>query len=1084
MYCESAILRRLESAKKVLGWLPEPHSIEEVQRFIARMSKLEYQDPKAPSITRVTRDPTPMETTFIRNEIQMCACDANYFLTHYCWIKDPSNTPIQFKWRTSQRVYFKQLQWLEEQGYSQEMMLLKARQQYMTTIVLLLMTHRICFGYGVNAVSASCDKTKSEEIASRVFFALDHTPWWLKPTEKKRQEGKHIAFENECSMTVQSGNQVSGIARGSTPTCVHLCLSPHTLIHCKDGMLKPVSEIEAGETIITHTGQYAKVKRLVVSSRSNELTSEVWLWGNFSSLSSTRDHQIRTLEGWQPASSLRSHSYVIHPVRSVTDEIDSFMVEHLPHSNPKYRLAKQETYNLSRDWGFLLGLYLAEGSLGSNKKLSPERSRACSIIFSCDLDETDYFRDRLESAVQCRWPIKNGRTNGKSRTRNLVIHSAGLARWIYNNFGKTDGKRVPDWVWRGGRDFCLGIVEGYLEGDGHYVPDSNEIYASSVRVQIPIQIRDLIASLGFGWSSIQYKKEGVYYERNCRAQWTIIICAATGQLLRKELGIPWKELTDRTFQHWQWVPDSNAIAMEVEQVHDGFSEQFFDLEIDHTDHSFTTAQCAVHNSEVADFPDPKDLIEASLFRAVHPHPKVFLMLESTGNSNVGWWAETWRKSKADWHRGLARLCPMFIPWFINTELYPTPTWLHMHPVPPDWRPIEETTAHISKCQAYVRNTDYLVRELGKDWKLSREQAWFWEVNYQEHRAKRIEREWLQEMPADDYEALQSRQEKVFTYEVLTRIESNREKHPQAFAIVGEGIEEKFYPLDSQIDYALPRIPVEWTGKGKTYRWQLIPLSIPNLESEESGGWDAKLLVYEFPSPGVRYSMGIDTAHGQGLDRTVFSVDRPEDGAEPDVQVAELASAHISGAESYAFAMAVCAWYDMTMMACEQVQAPGDICQVQMHQMGWPWSRVHSMIRYDGKKLQKGKAPKKGWYTHSYTRDLLLDMFIGAVNNGWYKVNSVFLARECENFEARLTDSGMGRMEHVQGKHDDRIFAAAISYMIMHDLKLLIERSKKRYNAPSGKLPELVLEPVINTVPFRQVAPTWERTFGRIVQVPM
>lgn len=697
IYTEARIIERLEKAKQVLGWVPERHSIDEVRHFIGQMAKLEFSDPKTPTVIRVDESAvTPMQRNFMRNEIQMCACDADYFLTRYAWIKDPSNTPMQFAWRNSQRIYFRQLQWLEQEKYSQEMMLLKARQQYMTTIVLLLMTHRITFGYGTNAVSASCDKTKSEEIAARIFFCLDNLPWWLKPTQAKRQEGKHIAFENQCSFTVQSGNQMSGIARGSTPTCVHL-------------------------------------------------------------------------------------------------------------------------------------------------------------------------------------------------------------------------------------------------------------------------------------------------------------------------------------------------------------------------------------SEVADFPDPQTLIEASLFRAVHPHPKVFLMLESTGNSNVGWWAETWRKSKADWAVGKARLCPMFIPWWVNTELYPTPTWMHMHPIPRDWRPMEETIAHMVKCKAYCANTEYLRREFGSTWTLPIPQAWFWEINYQEHKAKKIEREWLQEMPADDYEALQSRQEKVFPYEVLTRMENQRQKDYDVYAVIGEGIEEKFYPLDTDIDYTRPRIIIGWSHQGKTYRWQLVPLHLNNVEDPDAMQWNNKLLVYEHPVEGKRYSVGIDTAGGGGGDRTVFSVNRSERGPEPDVQAAELASDAISAAESYAFAMAVCVWYDAAMIACEQIRKPGDICQLQMRQMGWPNGKVHSFVRYDGKRVQKGKSHKKGWYTTGWSRPLLLAMFIAAVENGWYRANSVFLKQECDNFEARYTDSGITKMEHAQGKYDDRLFAAAISYFIDHDLQMMIERSKRRYAAPSGKLPELNLAPcVLGAVPFQQI----------------
>lgn len=696
MYSEAKILMRLESAKKVLGWVPERHSIEDVERFKLRMKKLEYADPNHPSVTRIVRSPTRSELLFIRNEIQMCSCDADYFLTRYCFLRDETNTIRRFQWRIPQRAAYSVIQDMEEHNRSIEIQWLKGRQLGVSTIIELLLTHRILFGYGVNAVAASADQDKSAKMAGMMFLAIDECPWWIKPTEDQRKVGKLLSFLNQCSVSVQSGNQMSGIARGTTATCIHL-------------------------------------------------------------------------------------------------------------------------------------------------------------------------------------------------------------------------------------------------------------------------------------------------------------------------------------------------------------------------------------SEICDFPDPADLIESSLFRAVHPSPKVFMNLESTGNSNVGWWAETWRFNKAHWHEGKARLRPVFLPWFMGIDIYPMPTWLHDHPIPPNWRPMEETIAHIQKCNAYTRNTVLLSSLLGRDWSLPVRQAWYWEANYLEHKAKRIEKKWLQEMPADDYEALQSRQEKIFPYEVLTRMETERQKEYDVYAVVGEGIEDKFYPMDTDIDYSRPRIPLSWTSRDKTYRWTLVPLSIQGVEDTDARKWNTKLFVYRYPYPGQRYSIGIDTAGGGGLDRTVLSVDEVNDGTEPDVQAAELASDEISAAESYAFAMALSSWYDAWMVACEQIRKPGDICQLQMKQMGWPNYRVHSFVRYDGKKVQKSKATKKGWYTNSWSRPLLLSLYIAAVENGWYKVNSKFLREECDNFEARYTDSGLTKFEHAQGKNDDRLFASAIAYFIAHDLQLMIDRSKKKYAAPSAKLPELVLAPCqMNVVPFSMI----------------
>jgi hypothetical protein len=698
MYAENVIIERLALAKKSLGWIPERHSIDEVIKFTQSIKHLEYYRNNTLFVNSDAL--TPMQNDFIRNEVAVCACDADYWLTRYGFVRDETNTITRFKWRVPQKVAFSIIADMEAGRHSIEIQWLKGRQLGVSTIIELLITHRILFGYGINAVAASIDETKSAKMAEMMFLAVENCPWWIKPTEHQKKLGKFLSFYNKCSVTIQSGKQMSGISRGSTPTVIHL-------------------------------------------------------------------------------------------------------------------------------------------------------------------------------------------------------------------------------------------------------------------------------------------------------------------------------------------------------------------------------------SELSEYPNPQDLVEASLFRAVHPSPKVFMNLESTGNSNVGWWAETWRYNKANWHKGKARLRPVFLPWFMGTDIYPMPTWLHDHPVPSDWQPCAETQSHAAVCNAFVKNTDYLNKELGSEWRLPRVQAWFWEVNYLEHKAKRIERQWTQEMPADDYQALASKQEKVFSYEVICRIEEERPKAKEnayeVYAIVGEGIEDEFHPIDTDVDYDKPRIPIVYNNRDKSYRWQLIPLVNSGIESEETRKWNNALIVYEKPKEGARYSAAADTGSGGGQDRTVVSVTRVEQGRTQDVQAAELCSDQINSAEATYFVIAICAYYNVSIFAAEQVRKSGDTCQNQMRLMGWPNAKVHSMVRYDGKRVQKSRALKKGWYTHGWSRNMLLDNYVAAVEGGWYKVNSTFLKQELENFERKTTESGKTKAEHMSGKHDDRLFASAISYFIAHDMDAIVERSKRRYTPPESKLPELVSEPcVLNVVTFRQI----------------
>ena len=52
-------------------------------------------------------------------------------------------------------------------------------------------------------------------------------------------------------------------------------------------------------------------------------------------------------------------------------------------------------------------------------------------------------------------------------------------------------------------------------------------------------------------------------------------------------------------------------------------------------------------------------------------------------------------------------------------------------------------------------------------------------------------------------------------------------------------------------------------------------------------------------------------------------------------------------------------------------------------------------------------------------------------------------------------SGKTRTDHESGGHNDRVFAAAMSYFTLHQWDVMAERMKKRYDAPNES--EFVIE---------------------------
>ena len=491
-----------------------------------------------------------------------------------------------------------------------------------------------------------------------------------------------------------------------------------------------------------------------------------------------------------------------------------------------------------------------------------------------------------------------------------------------------------------------------------------------------------------------------------------------------------------------------------------------------------------------------ELIDEGLWKAVHASPNVLGILESTGRGDTGWWADTWRFSKDRWEERKCRMCPIFLPWFVGRDIYPTPTWLSTRPVPSGWLPNRDTRQHVAKCELYVRAHPRIERHLLRDqeargerrhdlWKMPIAQQWFWEVGHEEAKYKGKQASWYQEMAGDDIEALQrSGGEPVFGHDTIAEIQSAMQPSYEVYGITGQSIEEGHEPLPDYIDYHRQRVPLVYKShKGESYRWELIPMrfgqpephGLPRLDPRNAEDPDGLLIVWQPPQPNISYSIGVDTSEGRGMDSTSISVWALGWGDTPDTQVAEFTSGFVSHVEAFSFVLAIATYYSRHMdrattrwkepyVAVEQVAAVGDVCQAQMARMGY--SNFHRMIRYDKKNLAKLKKQSRsmGWFSYGWSRPILIGHFVHWARNHWADINSPWLLDEMKHFEVHYTSGGKERMEHEDDFHDDRIFAAAMAIFCPHDMDKMAQRSKKRIvETDAGGLPKLDLTPYAGMV---------------------
>lgn len=436
-----------------------------------------------------------------------------------------------------------------------------------------------------------------------------------------------------------------------------------------------------------------------------------------------------------------------------------------------------------------------------------------------------------------------------------------------------------------------------------------------------------------------------------------------------------------------------------------------------------------HLSELCEYQRPQDLVDAALLKAMHESPWMFLVLESTAMGRHNWWHETWLYNKENWEDRTARLRPVFLPWYVGSDIYPTPGWIRAHPIRSGWEPDQLTVSHANRARNYVRSSDILRRYMGDDWEMPLEQMWWWEVNRKEYARKGELAQFYSECPADDEECFQSTAVSVFDLDLIADYRERTSKLPLGvFGLEGPDVMPHLLPAKRDIDLDMP--PIDIRG-----RYRLVPLKWRRRISPNSEL--GKIFIWELPENNEEYGFGVDMSDGVGLDRTVVEIMRKGTIDRNDAQVLEFASPYINSHELPPFCHALGLLY--STWKGDRLQQPkmviecngnGETTQLELRKMGW--SNFHQWLRYDSKKLNSSRASKLGWYTTGWSRPLVVDWLTFYIRAERMEINSPWFVSEMSDFE-RDEDAQVAKA--AKGGHDDRLMALGIVLVSLHALEL-------------------------------------------------
>ena len=348
--------------------------------------------------------------------------------------------------------------------------------------------------------------------------------------------------------------------------------------------------------------------------------------------------------------------------------------------------------------------------------------------------------------------------------------------------------------------------------------------------------------------------------------------------------------------------------------------------------------------------------------------------------------------------------------------------------------------------------------LGANWKLSRDQQW-WFYNEYTKAIKDPESfaNFLAETPSDPRSAFQSRSRSVISAPKLQELQAAMNPlFTSPLWISGPEVPEASTPPSREKSV----LKVTYESRGLYRQWELHPAEFTNVE--ECMQWQHRLWVWEPPKENHRYVVAVDCGGGVGLDRTAIQVMRIGNASMPAVQVAEWASDQASAFDVVGLVLMLLTWYSPMSVTGERnwaMAAPEDAADGKtiIHELRkWGWSNIY--VRQTPENRARGikDGSLLGWHTDQGNRLTLINWFLKFVKEGRLQLNSPWLLDELRTFvrteKKSMTSSAVTyKVQHDYDSYDDLIFSMAIAIVCGHQIDIYDDVANSQWSAVAQAL---------------------------------
>lgn len=445
-----------------------------------------------------------------------------------------------------------------------------------------------------------------------------------------------------------------------------------------------------------------------------------------------------------------------------------------------------------------------------------------------------------------------------------------------------------------------------------------------------------------------------------------------------------------------------------------------------------------HLSEIPFYQYPQKAIEESLLNAMHETIWEIVLMEGTAEGRDNYFHYKYKEIIEGMESGTTSFTFCFHPWCARGDIYPTKTWLRTRSDAFEkWTPSKETINHAEKLRKWVITNKYYSKLWGSDWKLSREQMFYYETEKRVAVKNNTLNAFLKEKPSDPEEAFQHPGQTIYPIQtMLDMSDFAQQKIPQVYKLRGDPreVSPEFWPELHEIkeDGELITIRCDWNPSIPYVEFELVEVNF--------NGWDNfdpvnKIIIWEHPKEGFEYGASLDTSDGLGRNVSndaVLEVIRKGTIQYKDKQVCEFISPEIPQNMFWPWNLAICTYFSPKEQCLFTPEInKGRECLNDMINRGW--GNVY--VSVDEGQLAKGtlQGGKVGFETTNRSRPAIINHMNAFIIGGWCEIYSLPLIVELKDLQKKKNPNPtVGAMnDKILGKKDNRFMAFGIGLYALH-----------------------------------------------------